>query len=61
METYSGDTLILHSKEDKIVDYNNALENSKIKSNGTIKLITINGGHNDSIIDWESVSQFIKI
>ena len=60
LETYNGDTLILHSKEDNIINYNNALENSKIKSNGHIKLITIGGDHNNAIIDWETVSLFIK-
>ena len=60
LETYSGDTLILHSKEDKIVNYNNALENSKVKSNGNITLVTITGGHNDPAVDWERVNQFIK-
>jgi esterase/lipase len=60
LETYNGDTLILHSKEDNIVNYNNAIENSKIKSYGNIKLITITGGHNNAIIDWETVSLFIK-
>lgn len=60
LKKYNGDTLILHSKEDKIVNYNNALENSKIKTNGNIKLITITGGHNDAVIDWESINQFIK-
>lgn len=60
LETYNGNTLILHSKEDEIVDYSNALENSKIKSNGNIQLVTIKGGHNDAIIDWETVNQFVK-
>ena len=60
LETYNGNTLILHSKEDNIVNYNNALENSKIKSNGNIKLITIMGDHNNAIIDWETVSLFTK-
>lgn len=60
LETYNGNTLILHSKEDEIVDYSNALENSKIKSNGNIQLVTIKGGHNDAIIDWEIVNQFVK-
>jgi uncharacterized protein len=60
LETYNGNTLILHSKEDEIVDYSNALENSKIKSNGNIQLVTIKGGHNAAIIDWEIVNQFVK-
>lgn len=60
LETFNGNTLILHSKEDKIVDYSNALENSKIKSNGKIQLVTIKGGHNDAVIDWEIVNQFVK-
>ena len=51
---------MLHSKEDQIVDYNNAIENSKIKTNGTIKLITITGGHNNAVIDWETINQFVK-
>ena len=59
LTTYNGSTLILHSKEDTIIHYNNALENSKLP-NGEIKLITIQGGHNDAVIDWETVSQFIK-
>ena len=46
--------------EVKSGNYNNALENSKIKSNGNIKLITITGDHNNAIIDWETVSLFIK-
>ena len=60
LKKYNGDTLILHSKEDKIVNYNNALENSKIKTNGNIKLVTITGGHNDPNIDWEAINQFVK-
>lgn len=60
LENYNGTTLLLHSKEDQIVDYNNAIENSKIKTNGTIKLITITGGHNNAVIDWETINQFVK-
>ena len=60
LERYNGNTLILHSKEDNIVDYNNALENSKIKTNGHIKLVTITGGHNNPTIDWETINQFVK-
>ena len=60
LETYDGNTLILHSKDDQIVNYSNALENSKIKTNGNIKLVTITGGHNDPIIDWEIINQFVK-
>lgn len=60
LETYNGHTLIIHSKEDRIVNYNNAIENSKIKTNGNINLVTITGGHNDPNIDWEAINQFVK-
>ena len=60
LEKFNGNTLIFHSKDDEIVDYNNALENSKLKTSGHIKLITSTGGHNDTVIDWEIINQFVK-
>jgi alpha/beta superfamily hydrolase len=58
LKKYKGHTLILHSKTDEIIQYDNAIQNSKMNDN--IKLVEITGGHNTPKIDWEILINFIK-
>jgi esterase/lipase len=68
LKKYKGNTLLLHSKTDELVHYDNALNNLEVKkmtdednnTYGTTKLVEIQGGHNSPIIDWETVINFIK-
>jgi pimeloyl-ACP methyl ester carboxylesterase len=59
LKQYKGKTLILHSKTDELVNYENATSNAAINTD-TVELVVIQGGHNTPIIDWERVTQFIK-
>jgi uncharacterized protein len=58
LKKYKGHTLLLHSKTDELVQYENAVRNSK--ANEYAKLVEIKGGHNTPVIDWEIVINFIK-
>ena len=59
LKIYKGNTLLLHSKSDEIVSYNNALLNQKINNDRT-KLIDITGGHNTPVINWSDIFLFIS-
>ena len=58
LKNTKGNTLLLHSKTDELVQYENAVRNSE--ANEHVKLVEIKGGHNNPVIDWEIVSNFIK-
>jgi uncharacterized protein len=57
LSTYKGQTIILHSKQDMTINYENAKLNYKIahKNNDKSILKTITGGHNTHDIDWNYV------
>ena len=59
LSIFKGQTLLLHSKSDKIVSYNNALLNLQI--NDRTKLIDITGGHNTPVINWSDIFSFISL
>jgi len=59
LSIFKGQTLLLHSKSDKIVSYNNALLNLQI--NDRTKLIDITGGHNTHVINWSDIFSFISL
>jgi len=61
LEKYNGNTLILHSKEDEIVDYNNALLNYKICGENNAKIHDIIGTHNNLKLDWNVVKKFVDL
>lgn len=60
LKDYKGETLILHSKNDEIVSYDNALKNLKICGNDKAKIINIEGKHNNLKLDWKNVKEFIN-
>jgi uncharacterized protein len=50
--------LILHSKSDMVVPYNQAVKLASISK--SIKFSVIKGGHNDPDINWNKVKKFIR-
>lgn len=59
LKNRKGETLILHSKKDKIVSFENAQKNNESAYNST--LVEIDGTHNNYIIDWKIIESFINI
>ena len=59
LKDYNGETLILHSKNDEIVSYDNSLRNLDICGNEKAKIIDIEGKHNNLKLDWKNVKEFI--
>ena len=59
LKDYNGKTLILHSKNDEIVSYDNALKNLEICGTDKAKFINIARPHNTLKIDWKHVKEFI--
>ena len=53
-----GKTLILHSKKDEIVCFENAQKNHELAYNAT--LVEIDGTHNNYIFDWSIIESFIN-
>ena len=53
-----GKTLILHSKKDEIVCFENAQKNYESAYNAT--LVEIDRTHNNSIFDWSIIGSFIN-
>ena len=62
LSKYTGQTIILHSKQDMTINYQNAKANYKIanKNNDTSILKTIKGGHNTPKIDWTYVKDMMN-
>lgn len=58
LKNRKGKTLILHSKKDEIVCFENAQKNNEIAYNST--LVEIDGTHNNSIFDWSIIESFIN-
>lgn len=58
LKNRKGKTLILHSKKDKIVSFENAQKNNESAYNST--LVEIDGNHNNSIFDWSIIESFIN-
>ena len=57
MKGYNGKSLVLHCLDDEIVPYSSIGE---IKNMAT-KMIDMDGGHNNPIIPWEKVKEFINL
>jgi hypothetical protein len=55
LQKNKGDVLILHSKTDEIISFQNAILNSKYGG----KLVEISGGHNDHNVDYDMINNFI--
>ena len=55
---YNGKTLILHSKDDRIVCYENSKLNEKMCTSS--EFIDIKGGHNNPKIEWKDIMKFIS-
>jgi len=56
LQKYNGNPLILHSKTDEIISYQNAVKNSQYGG----KIVDIQGGHNTSVIDWGAVDTYMQ-
>ena len=54
---YNGNTLILHSEEDELVNYENAKYN--FNACNYCKLETVTGTHNNLDLDWSLIEKFI--
>lgn len=64
LEQYKNNYLILHSPNDEIIPYKNAILNNKsasINNKKGGKLVDIDGGHNDPILNWNIINDFIMI
>ena len=57
LKTYQGKVLVIHSVEDEIIPYSCITEN--VIENQNRKIITTTGGHNDLIIPWNEINNFI--
>ena len=56
LKNHKGKKLILHSKSDEIISYDNAIKNSSYGG----ELVTVIGGHNDHNIDYNVIKNFIN-
>lgn len=55
LKNHKGKKLILHSKSDEIISFDNAIKNSSYGG----ELVTVEGGHNDHNIDYDIIKNFI--
>lgn len=56
LQNYKGNLLILHSKNDNLISYQNAINNNKYGGH----LVEIQGDHNNPIFDWNIINKYIK-
>lgn len=57
LKKYKGKCLIIHGKNDKIINVDHAIKLNEC--NDQAELLLVDGGHNVLQIDWEKIKQFI--
>ena len=60
LSDYKGETMLMHSPEDRIVHIKNAVKNLKICGKDKCKFVKVKGGHNSMEIDWREIKSFIS-
>lgn len=58
LQKYKGKCLIIHGKNDKIIDVNHAKKLNKC--NDQTELLLVEGGHNILEIDWNKIKHFVE-
>ena len=57
LKKYKGKTLIMHSRDDEVVGFQNAEKNHELCKNS--ELVEIGGTHNNTNFNWSTIENFI--
>jgi alpha/beta superfamily hydrolase len=60
LKDFNGKLMIIHSKTDEIVSFNNALKNREICGKDNVELIEASGSHNNMVYNINDIENFLN-
>ena len=59
LKDFNGKLMIIHSKTDEVVSFNNALKNKEVCGNDKVELVVASGSHNNMVYDVRVIEKFL--
>jgi uncharacterized protein len=59
LKDFDGKLMIIHSKTDEVVSFNNALKNKEVCGKDNVEIVEANGSHNNMVYDFNVIEKFL--
>jgi len=60
LKDFEGKLMIIHSKTDEVVSFNNALKNKEVCGKDNVEIIEASGSHNNIVYDINVIEKFLN-